>query len=244
MGDFIRGMHYFILGLSHLTAKGLKRFIVLPIIFNCLLFIGLFYFSYNYLYAYTHYYISLLPAWLHFLNWLFLILLFVSFFLLFFVTFTVFFNLIVSPFNGLLAEKAQRLFYQSDIPTSSFLHATLRSIKRQGKFLCYFLPRFLGMIILFFIPLIHPIYPFLWFLFNSWILSIQYQDFVMDNNLVSFDKMKEKIQDKAMLSFGFGACINITSIIPFINLIALPAAVIGSVFLYSNEYKLSRRRLK
>ncbi|KTD25919.1 MULTISPECIES: sulfate transporter CysZ [Legionella] len=237
MRQFFRGMYYFVLGIRHLTAKGLKRFILLPILFNCLLFVGIIYFTYDYLFSYSHYYISLLPAWLSFLNWLFLIFFVISFFLLFFVTFTVFFNLVASPFNGLLAEKAQRLFYQRDIPSVPFKQTILRSIKRQGQFLWYFFPRFIGMVFLFFIPIIHPIYPLLWFLFNSWILSIQYQDFVMDNNLIGFKKMRNKIQDNAMLSLGFGSCISLASFIPFVNLVILTAAVIGSVFLYNEEYQ-------
>ncbi|WP_058469678.1 sulfate transporter CysZ [Legionella jordanis] len=237
MSDFIRGMSYFLLGLRHLMTKGLKRFVLLPILFNLLLFIGLFYVSYHYLVSYSEYYINFLPSWLSFLHWALIVLFCISFFFLFLVTFTVIFNLLASPFNGLLAEKTQRLFYKSDVPSMPFFKTALRSIKRQGLFLRYFIPRFVGMIVLFFIPFIHPIFPVLWFLFNSWILSIQYQDFVMDNNLVSFENMRNKIKQKTMVSLGFGAGISLASFIPFLNIICLPAAVIGGVFLYKNEFR-------
>ncbi|ARG97566.1 sulfate transporter CysZ [Legionella micdadei] len=237
LGEFIRGTRYFLLGLSRLKTKGLRRFILLPIIFNFLLFVGLFYFAYNYLLSYAQYFINLLPSWLSFLHWLFIVFFCISFLFIFLVTFTVLFNLVASPFNGLLAEKAQRLFYHSDIPSLPFLKTACRSMKRQGKFLWYFFPRFLGVTILFFIPFIHPAFPFIWFLFNSWILSIQYLDFVMDNNLVGFKEMQNKIREKRMVSLGFGCCISLVSIIPFLNLITIPAAVIGGVIFYQNEFK-------
>ncbi|MBA2650718.1 MAG: sulfate transporter CysZ [Tatlockia sp.] len=247
MTEFFKGMSYLILGIRHLFTNGLKRFVLLPMIFNFLLFIGLFYLVYHYAFPYSHYYISQLPSWLHFLSGLFLVIFAISFFLLFLSMFTVLFNLVAAPFNGLLAEKAQILLYHSKIPSLSLTEITIRTIKRQAQFLGYFLPRFIGMILLFFVPFIHPFYPFLWFLFNAWILSVQYQDFVMDNNLINFQEMRLKMKDKRTLSLGFGSLINLVSFIPFLNLITLPAAVIGGVILFCEEHKnllkLTQKRL-
>lgn len=91
--------------------------------------------------------------------------------------------------------------------------------------------------LLFFVPFIHPVYPFMWLIFNAWILSIQYQDFVMDNNLIDFEEMRVMIKDKTMQSLGFGFCINLISLVPFLNLLILPAAVIGGVIFYCEEQK-------
>ena len=229
-------MLYVMLGIRHLFTNGLKRFVLLPMMFNVFLFIGLFYLIYHYIYPYSYYYTDQLPSWLSFLSGFFLFIFALGFFLLFLSMFTVLFNLVAAPFNGLLAEKAQRLLYQSDIPVLSLREVALRSMKRQGQFLGYFAPRFIGMILLFFIPFIHPVYPFLWFVFTAWMLSIQYQDFVMDNNLVNFQNMQFKIKEKKMLSLGFGFIINFLSFVPFLNLIVIPAAVIGGVLLYCEEH--------
>lgn len=237
MNDFFKGMFYVISGIRHLLNNGLKRFIVLPIICNFLLFAGLFYLIYHYAFPYSLYVTNQLPSWLSFLNGLFLIIFVISFFLLFLSMFTVLFNIVAAPFNGLLAEKAQNLLYGSNIPSLSFTEIAWRSIKRQGQFLAYFFPRFLLMIILFFVPFLHPVYPFLWLLFNAWILSIQYQDFVMDNNLINFREMRFMVKDKAMMSTGFGLLINLVSFVPILNLIILPAAVIGGVIFYCEEHK-------
>jgi CysZ protein len=234
--DFFKGMLYLIQGLSHLSTPGLKRYILLPIVFNILLFMTSFYLIYHYLFPYSYYYIDKLPSWLSFLSWVILIIFALSFFFLFLTLFTVLFNLFAAPFNGLLAEKAQKLLYQTEVPPSSINEMIIRTIKRQGQFLAYFFPRFLGMIALFFVPFIHFIYPFLWFMFTAWILSVQYHDFVMDNNLINFEQMQGMIKEKKLLSLGFGMSINLLTFVPFLNLITLPAAVIGGVILYFEEY--------
>jgi CysZ protein len=237
MTDFFKGMVYVFSGVRYVFTNGLKRFIFIPIAFNLVLFLTSLYLIYHYVAPFSDYYISKLPSWLGFLNDLILILFFIVFFLLFICTFTVLFNVLAAPFNGLLAEKAQLLFYRSAIPSISFTEMIVRSIKRQGQFLAYFIPRFLGLIILFFVPLIQPIYPFLWILFTGWVLSTQYQDLTMDNNLINFKQMQAMMKQKTMLSLGFGFTINLISFIPFLNLITVPAAVIGGVMLYCEEHK-------
>lgn len=235
MSEFFNGMRCMMLGLGHLSTKGLKRFIILPMMFNFLLFMGLFYLIYHYLFPYSYAYLDKLPAWLHFISGLLFVVFIISFFLLFLSVFTVIFNLIAAPFNGLLAEKAQHILYGSSIPSISFADMIARTIKRQGQFIVYFLPRFVGMCLLFFVPFLQPIYPILWFFFNAWMLSFQYQDFAMDNNLIDFNEMKSIIKGNKLRSLGFGSLINLASFIPILNFFTMPAAVIGSVILYVGD---------
>lgn len=49
--------------------------------------------------------------------------------------------------------------------------------------------------------------------------------------------MREMINHKKALSLGFGMTISSLSFIPFFNLMVLPAAVIGGVYLFSKEYR-------
>lgn len=237
MNDFLRGMLYLLSGFRYLGTKGLKRFIILPIAFNFMLFAGLFYLAKNYLLPYTNYYLNMLPAWLSFLSTVFFIIFLISFLLFFLSMFTVFFNLIAAPFNGLLAEKTQALLYHSAIPSLPFATIALRSIKRQCKFLAYFFPRFIVICLLFFVPFIHPVYPLIWFLFNAWILSMQYQDFTMDNNLIDFKDMRKLLRENQMLTLGFGSVINFLSFIPFLNILTMPVAVVAGVILHCDNNK-------
>lgn len=237
INNFFHGMMYLLRGFRHLGTNGLKRFIILPVAVNFLLFAGLFYILHYYLLNYTYYYLDKLPAWLHFLSWIFFIIFIISFLVLFLLMFTVIFNLIAAPINGLLAEQTQKLLFQSTVPSTPFTQIALRSIKRQGQFLGYFLPRLLGMGVLFFVPFMQFVYPFLWFFFAAWMLGIQYQDFAMDNNLINFKEMMQKIKENKLQTLGFGSLINLVSFIPILNILVMPAAIIGSVILYCEQNK-------
>ena len=234
-------MKYLTQGFNHLLTPGLKRFLIIPIGFNFISFIGIFFLIYHYLLPYTYHYIEKLPSWLSFLSGVFFVLFVAGFILLFFSMFTVMFNIIAAPFNGLLAEKTQKLLYGKAIPSISFPTMAIRTLKRQGQFLGYFLPRLAGISLLYFVPFIHPFYPFIWFLFTAWILSMQFQDLAFDNNLISFHEMKQRVKKNTSLSLGFGSLINLISFIPLINILIMPAAVIGSTILYCEVRKTQLR---
>src|SRR5438046_2589823 len=117
MTDFIKGMLYVLKGMSCVFHKGLRRFVLLPILFNFLVFFTIFYLIYHYLLPFFHQYIAMLPSWLGFLSGLLLIVIWLGFFIMFIALFTVLFSMAAAPFNGLLAEKAQNLFCQSRIPS-------------------------------------------------------------------------------------------------------------------------------
>jgi len=239
MKHFWLGTFYLLRGMRHLFHKGLKRFVILPLALNLLLFCGLFYLGYYYLLPYSHHYLNQSPSWLGFLSTLFVVIFILGFFFMFLSLFTVGFNVLAAPLNGLLAEKTQRMFYGSVIPASSFYKMVWRSLQRQMEFLRYFLPRFVGVGALFFIPFVQPVYPLIWFIFNAWMLSIQYQDFAMDNNQVRFHDMRQELAHNKMRSLGFGCSINLLSLIPVLNILVMPAAVIASTFLYCDTHRLS-----
>lgn len=108
--DFFKGMFYLLSGFNYLFMDGLKRFIVLPILFNILLFILFFYLIYHYVFPYSHEYINTLPSWLSFLNGLIVIIFAISFFFLFLSMFTVFFNLVAAPLMAYWPKKL-RIYY-------------------------------------------------------------------------------------------------------------------------------------
>ncbi len=238
MVSFFQGMMYWARGFNHLQTNGLKRYVILPIVLNILFFSGMFYVLYHYLITYTNYYVDKLPSWLGFLSWLFFIIFVIGFFVVFLLLFTIVLNFIAAPFNGLLAEKAQKLLFNSTVPSQPFVQIAIRTLKRQAQFMGYFLPRLLFMGLLFFIPLIQPVYPILWFIFAAWTLSMQYQDFAMDNNLIGFDEMRKIIAQDKFQTLGFGSMINLVSFIPVINIFVMPSAVIGSVILYCELARL------
>ena len=74
MKSFWQGTCYLLLGVRHLFTKGLRRFIILPLLLNFLMFAGLFYLNYHYLLPYAYRYLNQLPSWLSFLSTLFFII--------------------------------------------------------------------------------------------------------------------------------------------------------------------------
>ncbi|WED44025.1 sulfate transporter CysZ [Legionella cardiaca] len=232
MRDFFSGMYYFLLGFKKLNTQGLRSLVILPILFNLLIYGGIAYLGYHFLSPLAHYYVDKLPSWLSFLSGVFTLLFFLLFILFFLTTFSVLANICAAPFNGLLAERAQKLLKKEPVPERGFGAVVVQTIKRQGQFIVYYIPRLVLMCLLFLIPPLHPVLPFLWFLFNAWILSVQYQDFAMDNNLVDFKTMRKMINNKKSLTLGFGSTISLLSFIPLINLFIMPAAVIGGTFLF------------
>ncbi len=240
MLNFFKGMRYFLLGFKLLLTPGLKRYIIIPMVFSCVLFTGLFYLSYHYLIPYASHYVDKLPSWLSFLSSVLMLVFIIMFVLLFLTMFTVIFNVIAAPFNGLLAEKAQKILYGKSVPSVNFPVMAIGAFKRQGQFLWYFVPRFLGMCLLFFVPFIQPLMPFIWFFFTAWMLSMQFQDVSLDNNLVSFYEMRQIVKTNKMRSLGFGSLINLASFIPFLNILTMPAAVIGSTIIYCDSHKRFR----
>lgn len=223
MSDFLKGVFYLIRALPLIFTTGLKRFIVLPIIFNITLFSISVYLIYH-------------SSWLRDRSGILQVIILLILFVVFVSMFTILFTMVAAPFNGVLAEKTQKILCHSSIPSIPISQIIFRSIKRQGQFIAYFFPRFIFMVLLFFVPLIHAIYPFLWFWFASWILGLQYLDVVTDNNGKTFPEMRAIMKERPMLFLGFGFMINGFSFIPLFNLILLPAAVIGAVLMYNKEY--------
>ena len=67
-------------------------------------------------------------------------------------------------------------------------------------------------------------------------MAIQYCDYPMDNNKVSFRQMKIMLAEKRLTSVSFGALVQLGMMVPFINLIVMPAAVIGATLYWIEEH--------
>lgn len=180
-----------------------------------------------------------LPDWLTFLEYLLRPLFFLALAAMIFFTFTTIGNFIATPFNALLAEKVQRMEGAElpDLKWSNWLMIVPRSIGRELRKILYFLPLAIVLLILsFFVPVLGLV---LWFLFNSWMMAIQYCDYAADNRSISFPEMLSRLKPKLSKSWPFGAVVNLTTMIPFINLLIIPAAVVAASLLWEREIEQS-----
>ena len=233
-------MQYFIDGLSLLFSPGVKRFVFIPLLINIVLFIALFYTLRHFTAEFNAWFTQFLPAWLQWLSLIFWLLFFASFFLLIIFAFVTIANLIAAPFNSLLSEKVEYILTGALLPARSTLAVITdipRMIGRQFAIIFYYLPRALGLLILFFIPLIQVSAPFLWFFFNAWFMVLTYYDYPSDNHRQSFANMRVTLAQQRMRSLGFGTIVLLISMVPVLNLLVIPAAVAGATKLWSETKK-------
>jgi CysZ protein len=180
-----------------------------------------------------------LPSWLSFLDFLLWPLFVVLLLLMVFFTFTLLANIIAAPFNGFLAEKVEVVIRGEDtFPPFSWnelLAMVPRTLKRELRKLSYFLPRAIGLLILSLIPGLNLIATPLWLLFGVWMMAVQYIDYPCDNNKVSWDDMLAWLRAKRWQSLGFGGITYVALLIPFVNILMMPAAVAGATLFWVRE---------
>lgn len=237
----MNGFHYFLRGLDMLFRSGLRRYVVVPLLINTLLFGGFLWFGVHEFSALLHWLTDGLPTWLKWLSGL--LWLFFAFAAVVIVTyaFALVANLIAAPFNGLLSEKVEQSLTGSVAESHTGLLSALsegpRAIKRQVQYLFYYVPRALMMLVLFLVPLVHLIASPCWFLFNGWMMSVQYMDYPMDNHRVPFDEMRVKLKAKRATHLSFGSIVMFATMIPVLNFFVMPAAVIGATLLWVEEHR-------
>src|SRR5687768_9453686 len=107
MNNFMDCIYYLGQGFSLITKPGLKRFVIIPLIINILLFTGLFLLLRYLVVEFNDWFINFLPTWLHWLSILLWVVFFLGFFVIIIYTFVTITNLLSAPFNSFLAEKVE-----------------------------------------------------------------------------------------------------------------------------------------
>ena len=190
--------------------------------------------------------VSWLPSWLSGITWVLWVLFILLFGVAVFFGFNLLANFIAAPFNGLLAEKVQLHLTGQDLGESglgAIMASIPRSLGREISKLTYYLPRLLVLLVLsafsLFIPVLNVIVALLWLVFGAWMMVIQYIDYPMDNNGLSFLAMRRSLNQQRLLHLGFGGGVSILLMIPLLNFFAMPIAVAGATALYVAEHEIS-----
>lgn len=235
------GFHYFVMGWHFITKKGLRRFVIMPIVLNTVLLCGLFWLFVSQISQAIDWMMSFIPDWLSFLSVILLMLSIVMILLLFYFIFTTLSGFIAAPFNGLLAEKVEKMLTGENINDDGLLDIMKdvpRMLSREWQKLLYSLPKIIGLFLLSFIPVIgQTIVPVLTFLFTCWMMAIQYCDYPFDNHKVSFDVMKNALGEQRTQSLTFGGLVTCCTFVPVINLVIMPVAVCGATVLWVENYR-------
>lgn len=208
---------------------------------NLALFIGLVYFASHQFSLWVNALMPTLPDWLGFLTYLLWPLFVALVVLMIFFTFTLVANIIAAPFNGFLAEKVEVVVRGEDtfpdFSWSELMAMVPRTLGREMRKLGYFLPRAIGLFILSLIPVVNIVAAPLWLLFGVWMMAIQYIDYPADNNKMSWQDMLAWLRQKRWQSLGFGGITYLMLMIPFVNILMMPAAVAGATLFWVRERK-------
>lgn len=239
------GFHYFVMGWHFITQKGLRRFVVMPIVLNTVLLCGLFWLFVSQITSAIDWVMAFIPDWLSFLSVILLTLSIVMILLLFYFTFTTLSGFIAAPFNGLLAEKLEKMMTGENVNDDGWLDVMKdvpRMLAREWQKLKYSLPKIIALFLLSFIPIIgQTVVPVLTFLFTCWMMAIQYCDYPFDNHKVSFEVMKNALGNRRTQSLTFGGLVTCCTFVPVINLVIMPVAVCGATVMWVENYRAHLR---
>lgn len=238
-GNIAHGAGYLVRGAKLLKQPTLRNFVFIPLLVNILIFGGLIWYGLSYLDALMEDWLNKIPDWLDFISWIIWPVIGLTVSLVTGYLFTAVALIIASPFNALLAEKAEELVTGKPVDSLEGLGAALmampRGILRELSKLLYYLPMAVFVLILSFIPVLSLVAPVLWFLLGAWMMSIQFVDYPMDNHQLSFGDVKEAVRSRRLSSMGFGGVVALCAGIPVINFFVVPAAVVGATLLWCEE---------
>ena len=149
--------------------------------------------------------------------------------------------MIAAPFNGYLSAAVDR--YLENIQEPGI--GTWRNvpgeiitaiINESGKLL-YFLMWAIPLLLLFIIPVVNFAAPLIWLLFSSWLISLEYMDYPMSNQGLKFSEIRARLYPHRSICMGFGLATLGMTMVPFINFLAMPVAVISATRLCHDEIK-------
>jgi len=216
-----------------LFRPGIRRFILLPLAVNIILFAAGSYAAFHYGAALVE---SFLPGWLAWLHWLLYPLLTLALLILTYYGFSLMANLIAAPFNSLLAAAVEKIERGEPTPSDTPLwRDILASFAQELHKLLYFLALALPTLVLALI--LPPLAPVLWFAYTAWCAALQYMDYPMANNGIRFRAQRQRLRQKRGDVLACGGGISLLTTIPVINLVAMPVGVIAATLYWCRHLR-------
>lgn len=235
--SLLTGAGYVLTGLRWLPKAGLRGFVAIPLLINTILFGAGIWWSAGQFERFDQYVQGLLPTWLAWLHWLMWPLFILTALVMVFYAFTVVVNLIAAPFNGLLAERVERLAMPGaprPVAELNWKELALSPLTEIWKLL-YFIGWAIPLLLLSFVPVVNAIAPVLWVLFSAWMLALEYADYPLGNRGLTFREQRRFLRRHWPLTLGFGGMTLLLTLIPVLNFLVMPTAVIGSTLMWVRE---------
>lgn len=236
----VTGAGYFFRGLSLINKPGVRRFVIMPLLINILIFAGLIWLSADQFGSFIDWFTPTLPEWLLWLTWLLWLVFGLMAFIVLFFGFTLLANLVGAPFNSYLAAAVEKHLTGQPIPDSgkSIGQDIVEGVLGELKKILYYLMWAIPLFIISFIPGINLLSPLLWAVFGAWMLSLEYTDYPLGNHGLTFPTIRQKIREQRMLSLGYGGAVMLATLIPLFNFLVMPVAVAGATALRVEQIPL------
>lgn len=240
MKDLFAGAAYLREGFSLLGRPGLRRFVIMPLLVNVLLFGGLIWWAFGWVDTTSQYLVGQLPGWLQWLSYLVVPVFVLTSLVLIFYGFSVLANLIAAPFNGLLAEAVEAQLTGKPLQGDwrQVLRDILPSVLSELRKMIYFALRAVPLLILLLVPAINVVASLLWVLFSAWMMAVQYIDYPMANHGLFFKEQRARLRKRPLLAWSFGGLVMLCTMIPLVNFFVMPAAVAGATLVWVREGRL------
>lgn len=242
IANYILGIKYFLGGFDSIQQTGIRRYAILPILVNVLLFSAGIYVLGDQFGSLMEQYLPDSEGYWIILVYLLWIIFGLLILIIVFFSFTLLANLLGAPFNGPLAAAVEKKLegHIEQSSDSSLIGDIAKALSGELRKWMYYLFWAIPLLILSFIPVINIASPFLWFIFGAWMMAIEYMDYPMGNHNYTFPAIKDTLRQHRMLSLGFGTAVMAFTMIPIINLVVMPAAVAGASKLWVKEIKPSQ----
>ncbi len=242
MKDLFRGAGYLLQGFSLLRKPGLRRFVLMPLLINVLLFAGLIGWAYGWVDGYSRAMLAGLPDWLYWLRYIVVPVFVLTSLVVIFYGFSILANLIAAPFNGLLAEAVEKHLAGAELQGDwrQLLRDILPGILSELRKLLYFALRAIPLLLLLLIPLVNVAASVLWVLFSAWMMTVQYMDYPMANHHLFFSEQRARLRKRPMLAWSFGGLVMLCTLVPVVNFVVMPAAVAGATAIWVREKGLQQ----
>jgi CysZ protein len=234
------GFAYVWRGFGLMWRPGVRRFTLIPLAINLVLFALGFWGVLHYVRRGLD---QWLPSWLDWLSWLLLPLLLLGLLLMAFFTFTLIANFIAAPFNALLAQKLEQQLTGQPTPEDnrSFWQLTQTTVAAEWRKFRYFLTYAIPLTLLWLVPGLNLLAPFLWFGFSAWMMALQYVDAPAGNHLMPFEAQRAWLKSIPMTSLSFGAAMTGMTMLPVLNFLALPVGVCAATAMWVNKKPAHKR---
>lgn len=198
----------------------LRRYVIIPLVINLILYSIAFGFAYHFLDGF----IALsIPRWLDWLRWLLWPLFFVLYGLLIFFSFAMLANLLAAPFYGKLAHRSLEINGAGAVMQElGWIKVVAGELQRWA----YLAKWALSLIILSIIPGLNLLAPFLWVVYGAWALALEYMSYPLENAGLDFNEQRKQLRQQRLSVLSFGGIVLFTMGLPLLSVVMPPLAVI------------------